>query len=164
MKQIAIVRHAKAVPYGYDDDFNRDLRDRGVNDAGLVSRECKHRGIVPDIMISSPARRAIRTARIFAENLDYPKDRIIQKQSIYEGLTTGEFIELIRQLPEEAETVFFFGHNPGFLYYISNLLGHSNFDLPTSTATGIGFPAGKWSEVEARSGQLSFRITPAMLK
>jgi phosphohistidine phosphatase len=164
MKQVVIVRHAKSVPYGYDDDFNRDLRDRGVNDAALVSRECKNRGIVPDVMISSPALRAIRTARIFAEHLDYPADRIIEKEDIYDGMTTGEFIEMIRQLPENAETAFFFGHNPGFLHYISNLLGHSNYNLPTSTATGILFPAGEWTGVEARSGKLSFRITPGMLK
>jgi phosphohistidine phosphatase len=43
MKRVIIVRHAKAVPYGYDDDFTRDLTGRGVNDAGRIGNELKKR-------------------------------------------------------------------------------------------------------------------------
>lgn len=64
MKQIVIVRHAKAVPYGYEDDFNRDLTERGINDATKISSELKQRGINADIMVSSPAKRALKTAHI----------------------------------------------------------------------------------------------------
>ena len=164
MKKVVIVRHAKAVPYGYEDDFNRDLRDRGINDAALVSQECKNRGIMPDMMIASPALRAIKTARIFAESLCYPADQIRQEEAIYDGLSTNQFIDLIRKLPENAGTAFFFGHNPGFHYYVSNLLNHYDQDMPTCAAVGIGFRVAKWNEVEARSGEMNFRITPKMLK
>ena len=51
MKQIVIVRHAKAVPYGYEDDFNRDLTERGVNDATKISAELKQRGIKTDVFL-----------------------------------------------------------------------------------------------------------------
>jgi phosphohistidine phosphatase len=122
MKRVVIVRHGKSVPYGYDDDFNRDLRDRGKNDAKLVSTELKKKNIFPDLMISSPAKRAIKTARIFAENLNYERNKIQKVEDIYGGLTTSEFIGLLKDLPEEADTVFFFGHNPGFYYFVSNLL------------------------------------------
>jgi len=76
MKRVVIVRHAKSVPYGYDDDFNRDLSNKGKNDATLVSNELKRKNIFPDAMISSPAKRAIKTARIFAENLGFDKNNI----------------------------------------------------------------------------------------
>ena len=78
MKRVVIVRHGKSVPYGYDDDFSRDLRERGKNDAKLVSQELNKKGIFPDEMISSPAKRAIKTARIFAENLNFKKRNIIE--------------------------------------------------------------------------------------
>jgi phosphohistidine phosphatase len=107
MKRVVIVRHAKAVPYGYDDDFTRDLADRGVNDAGLVGNELKSRGIKPDVMISSPANRAIQTARIFAEIIGFEKNNIVELDDIYDGVTTSRFVDMIRELPEKAETVSF---------------------------------------------------------
>jgi phosphohistidine phosphatase len=164
MKQIVIVRHGKAVPYGYEDDFNRDLRERGKNDAKLVSKELKRRGITPDEMISSPAKRALKTARIFAENLDFEKTRIIELEDIYDGLTTDEFVEIIRELSNDAKTVFFFGHNPGFYYFAANLLKEFRSDMPTTSTVGIDFNVTSWKDVETRSGDLAFHLMPRMFK
>lgn len=164
MKQVIIVRHGKAVPYGYDDDFTRDLRERGKSDAKLVSQELNKKGITPDQMISSPAKRAIKTARIFAENLSFNKKDIVEIEDIYGGLTTSEFIELIKKLPEEKETVFFFGHNPGFYYFVSNLLENFYGDMPTTSTVGINFNIDSWNKVEARTGKIAFQLTPKMFK
>ena len=164
MKRVVIVRHAKSVPYGYDDDFNRDLSSRGKNDAKLVSSELEKRGILPDIMISSPAKRAIKTARIFAENLSFNKTDVLEVEDIYDGQTTSEFLEMICKLPEEAETVFIFGHNPGFHYFASNLLEHFGGDMPTCSSVGIDFKIDSWKNVEARTGQKAFHLTPRMFK
>jgi len=164
MKRVVIVRHGKSVPYGYDDDFNRDLRERGKNDAKLVSRELKIKGIFPDEMISSPAKRAIKTARIFAENLDFEKKRIVEIEDIYDGLTTNEFLGVIQELPVDAETVFFFGHNPGFYYFVTNLLKEFYGDMPTTSTVGIDFNVNTWQEVEPRSGELAFHLVPRMFK
>lgn len=164
MKRVVIVRHGKAVPYGYENDFTRDLRDRGKNDAKLISQELKTKGIVVDGIISSPAIRAIKTARIFAKNLDFNKGAIIEIEDIYEGYTTGDFLELIQQLPAEQNTVFFFGHNPGFYYYVCNLLQEFYGDMPTSSTVGIDFDVNSWQEVETRSGKLAFHLVPRMFK
>jgi len=164
MKRVVIVRHAKAVPYGYEDDFNRDLTDRGKNDAALVSSELKNKGIEPGLFVSSPAKRAIKTARIFAGNLEYARNRIIENEKIYDGLTTSEFVELIHSLPDDAQTVFFFGHNPGFHFFVNNLLKKMVSELPTCATIGIDFDTASWKKVEARTGDLAFRITPKMLK
>jgi phosphohistidine phosphatase len=164
MKRVVIVRHGKAVPYGYEDDFTRDLRDRGKDDAKLVSQELKKRGIYPDKMISSPAKRAIKTARIFAENLDYEKGNIIELEEIYEGMSTDEFLGMIQQLAVDDHTVFFFGHNPGFYYFVSNLLTEFYSDMPTTSTVGIDFEVNTWHEVETRSGKLAFHLVPKMFK
>ena len=164
MKQIVIVRHGKSVPYGYEDDFNRDLRDRGKNDAEKISSEMQQIGIKPDTMISSPAKRAIKTARIFAENLDFNKKDILQIENIYDGLTTSEFLELIHDLPEESETAFFFGHNPGFYYFVNNLLNRFDGDMPTCSTVAIDFEFDSWGEIEARTGNLAFQLVPRMFK
>ena len=163
MKQIVIVRHAKAVPYGYENDFERELTDRGEKDAGNIGLELKRNGISPDIMISSPAKRALKTARIFAENIGFEKNRIQEMQDIYDGLTTAEFLQLIYQLPESAETAFFFGHNPGFHYFVSNLLKNFTGDMPTCSTVVIRFEVDSWQKVEARAGNLVFQLVPRML-
>ncbi|MCA1758440.1 MAG: histidine phosphatase family protein [Bacteroidales bacterium] len=164
MKRVVIVRHAKSVPYGYEDDFNRDLTDRGKNDANLVSSELLQKRINPDILISSPAKRALKTARIFADNLEFERSQIKEIKEIYNGLTTSEFLKLIQTLPDEAGTVFFFGHNPGFHFFVNNLLKISVNEMPTCATVGIDFSVNVWNKVEARTGDLAFRITPKMLK
>lgn len=164
MKRVVIVRHGKSVPYGYEDDFNRDLRERGKNDGKLVSQELLKNGVLPDEMISSPAKRAIKTARIFAENLDFDKSKIMEIEDIYDGLTTSEFLTLIQNLHEDSKTAFFFGHNPGFYYFVSNLLESFYGDMPTTSTVGIDFPVESWTEVEARTGKMAFHLTPKMFK
>ena len=164
MKRVIIVRHAKAVPYGYDDDFTRDLTDRGVNDAQHIGKELKKIGITPDTMISSPANRAIQTAHNFAENMDFDKKMIIEIEDIYHGLTTSEFLRLIQQLPEDAETAFFFGHNPAFHYFVNNLLEHFRDDMPTCSTVAIDFNVETWKKVEARTGKKAYQLIPAMFK
>jgi phosphohistidine phosphatase len=164
MKRVVIVRHAKAVPYGYEDDFNRDLRDRGKNDAKMVSKELYTLEITPDAMISSPAKRALRTARIFAEHLEFDAKKIREIPEIYDGLTTSEFVELIQSLDDNLQTVFFFGHNPDFHMFTRNLLKSYHDDMPTCATVGIDFQVESWKQVEARTGENAFRITPKMFK
>ncbi len=164
MKRIVIVRHAKAVPYGYDMDFDRELTGRGENDAGNIGRELKRKGIVPDLMIASPAARALKTAQIFAENLGYGPSHIQEKMDIYNGLTTAGFLSIVHQLPENVQTVFFFGHNPGFHYLVSNLLDNFWGEMPTCSTVGIDFQVENWPLVQARSGKLAFQLVPAQFK
>jgi phosphohistidine phosphatase len=164
MKRIVIVRHAKAVPYGYDDDFTRDLTDRGMSDAQRIGKELKKNGITPDVIIASPANRALQTALIFAENLDFNKKKVVEIEDIYHGLTTSEFLGLIQKLPEEAKTAFFFGHNPGFHYFVNNLLERFYDDMPTCSTVAIDFNVDSWKKVQARSGTKAFQLIPAMFK
>jgi len=164
MKRVIIVRHAKAVPYGYDHDFTRDLTDRGMNDAQRIGKELKKMGITPDKMISSPANRAIQTAKIFAENLDFNETQIVEIENLYEGMTTSGFIGLINNLTEEHQTVFFFGHNPSFQYFVNNLLERFYDDMPTCSTVAIDFNVDTWKKVEARSGKKAFQLIPAMFK
>ncbi len=164
MKRVVIVRHAKSVSYGYDDDFNRDLSNRGKEDAKLVSSELREREIFPDIIISSPAKRAIKTARIFSENLDFERKDIIQNQEIYNGQTTSDFLEMIQNFPDKANTAFIFGHNPGFHYFTDNLLEYFEGDMPTCSTVGIDFNVHSWKKVEARTGKKAFHLVPRMFK
>jgi phosphohistidine phosphatase len=164
MKRIVIVRHAKAVPYGYHDDFHRDLQERGKKDAKIVGSELHKQGIKADAMISSPAKRAMKTARIFAKKMNFNKNHIRQMNEIYEGLSTYEFLDIINKLPDQWNTVFFFGHNPGFHLFAKYLLSRFDEDMPTCATIGIDFDGNNWKEVKAHSGSQRFRIIPKMYR
>jgi phosphohistidine phosphatase len=160
MKRIVLVRHAKAVPYGYEDDFNRDLTDRGERDAGKVSEHLEVLGIRPDLMVASPASRAWQTAVIFAGKLGYPVNEIVKVEPLYMEFTTGEFIDYVRGLPDEALTVFVFGHNPGISYFAERLARNFFGDMPTCSTVGIDFGVDSWKEVDGRSGTVAFHFIP----
>ncbi len=164
MKRIVLVRHAKAVPYGYENDFSRDLEERGRGDALLVSRAIERHGIHPDAIITSPASRALATAMIFAETFGFDISGINREQRIYDGLTTNEFLEIIQSTSETDNTLFFFGHNPDIHYFVHNLLISFDLDMPTCAAVAIEFRVNRWQEVQARTGKMVLRIIPKMVK
>jgi phosphohistidine phosphatase len=160
MKRVIIVRHAKSVPYGYDNDFYRDLTDRGESDADLISKKLKGLGVNAELVIASPATRTMHTATIFCQNLGYDQTKIRQEEVLYEGLTTQSFIDMLQALPETVQTVFVFGHNPTVYYLAYNLVKYFNSDMPTCSTVAIDFQVEKWTEVSARVGQLAFQLTP----
>ncbi|MFZ5429243.1 MAG: SixA phosphatase family protein [Bacteroidota bacterium] len=164
MKRIVIVRHAKAVPYGYDDDFNRDLTDRGVKDAGRISLQLVEQAIIPDMMISSPATRALHTAIIFAGSLGFAEESVQRVRELYMEYTTAEFLEFIQGLPEEASTVFIFGHNPGVSYYADRLSRNFRGDMPTCSTVVIDFDVQAWTDVESRLGRVAYHFYPKMFR
>jgi len=160
MKRVIIVRHAKSVPYGYDDDFRRDLTERGISDAEKISSRLKEMKITADLVIASPAKRTMHTASIFCHNLGYDIESIRKETDFYGEASTKDYIEVIQQLPEEVQTVFIFGHNPAVYYLAYNLVKYFNTDMPTCSTVALDFPIDKWKEVEARGGKVAFQFVP----
>lgn len=160
MKRVIIVRHAKSEPFGYEDDFNRDLIHRGTADAEKLSLKLRKLGVFPDLVIASPAKRAMHTAAIYCENLGYEPDAIQQEQELYDGMTTHGFIELLHTLDDKVETVFVFGHNPTVHTLAYNLVHEFYSDMPTCATVALDFQVEKWKFVAARGGEVSFLFIP----
>ena len=160
MKRVIIVRHAKSVPYGYDDDFHRDLTERGIEDANKISIRLNELGIVPDLVMASPAVRTMHTAGIFCKNLSYDLKSVQEASSFYGGVTTQRFVELLQQLTEDVQTVFIFGHNPTVYYLVYNLLKLFTADMPTCSTVALDFEVQRWKDVSARGGKLAFQFVP----
>ncbi|MBN1821324.1 MAG: histidine phosphatase family protein [Prolixibacteraceae bacterium] len=165
MKRVVIVRHAKSVPYGYDDDFHRDLKEpRGYNDAKKVSEELRNYDVLPDLIISSPAKRALKTARIFAETFEFPEKKIQLLEDLYDGISTHELVELLNGLENNLNSVFIFGHNPTIYYLIKGLAPRFNEDIPTSSSVSIEFKCDNWKELTSGSGTVAFQLMPRTFK
>ena len=153
-KTLYIIRHAKS---SWDNqslsDSQRTLNARGLKDAPLMAKLLKGKKIVPDLIISSPAVRALSTAEIFADEFKYKRDKIISDEKIYEA-TMRELITTIREIKDEYNTVMLFGHNPG-LSNIVNLIGNKFLPaLPTCAVVGIELKVNSWSDVERDCGKI----------
>jgi phosphohistidine phosphatase len=113
MKRLILVRHAKTEPLTEaDSDFDRQLKKRGHKDSRLISDHLIGKSMVPQVIVSSPAVRAMQTARIMAGAFSIPESEIVQVPGIYDGLTHEELISHVYQNAPDSQSVMVVGHNP----------------------------------------------------
>lgn len=162
MKRLIIVRHAKTESGGYDRDFERVLTTRGITDATQIAEILAERQMIPQYIISSPARRAISTARIFADQFGYAFERIQQEKGLYFDYTTTDFLELVHQIDDSHDVAMVCGHNP-FIYFVAeSLCANFRGDMPTCSTVVVDFDVDHWSQIEARMGKLVQQFVPSM--
>lgn len=164
MKRLAIIRHAKTEPQGYDRDFSRVLLPRGVEDANQIASDLENRKVIPDKIISSPAERAISTAKILAEVLGYPAIKIEELKQLYFDYTTQDFVDLVKKTSDSVNTLFIVGHNPFMHYVAMNLSTNYDGHMPTCSTVVLDFDVESWRDVEPRQGMLFLHLYPKLYK
>lgn len=165
MKRLILVRHAKTEAIRYDiSDYQRSLVERGINDSNLIANKLFLKDIIPDLIISSPANRAIETTLKFANALQYPIDMIEQIDDLYDGFTTQVFLTLLEQFGKDKETIMVVGHNPSIEYLAFNLTDEFYHNVPTCAVIGIDFQIDKWADIEVRTGKIAFYEYPKKYK
>ncbi|MBK8620393.1 MAG: histidine phosphatase family protein [Saprospiraceae bacterium] len=157
MKTILISRHAKSA---WDNpglkDFDRPLNTRGHHDAPEMAEKIKQLGIIPDVLISSPANRALTTARYYASLFDMP---ITEIPNLYHGMPE-HYLDSVHELAEDVQTVVLFGHNPG-ITYIANMIKPGITDnIPTAGVIVAKSRADLWSDVDWELCSLERILTP----
>jgi len=136
-------------------DFERPLNKRGKRDAPLMGKLLAERGISPEIIISSPAKRALKSAKIIAEEIEYPQEDIITQAALY-GASVAELLEIVGDIDERYHEVMLFGHNPGMTDFVNYLSDFDLDNLPTSGIVGIDFDEQAWHTISRHSGELVF--------
>ena len=120
-KTLVFIRHGKSSWKYSVDDLVRPLKKRGISDIGLIANEFSKLKIKSDLVVSSPAKRALDTCNTLMKILDI-SDNFYQ-------------------------VVFLFGHNNAFTNLI-NHLGNLRIDnLPTSGLVVIRFDVSDWSDI-----------------
>ncbi len=160
MRYLFLIRHAKSswnVP-GLR-DFDRPLNDRGLHDAPLMAGILKAQNIRPNLIISSPAKRAITTARFFAEGLGIPPEEIVEKADIYDAYAT-DILQIIRELPDAAQTVFLFGHNPTFTDVANRFTDQYIANIPTCGVVCIESAATNWADFNPNNARVIAQLFP----
>lgn len=161
MKILTLIRHAKST-WEYPDlsDFERPLNNRGRRDAPRMAARAFDTLGLPDRWVSSPASRAITTARLFAGALRLVDPPIDILPDLYEA-DTARLLERIGSFDDTLNHVWIFGHNPG-LSELAHWLcpGEAPDHLPTCAVVSLHLSPAHWSGVTGGCGQLGAYLYP----
>jgi phosphohistidine phosphatase len=150
MKQITIVRHAHAERHHADgEDFERGLDKRGRREAEQMAELSHALGVRPDHIVSSPAVRAISTAKEFARSLGFPLQKIRHDDRIYLA-DRPTLVTVLQSTPAACRHVLLVGHNPGVSRLAAWLTGDDAIgDLPTAAVCTLKGAIDGWSALGA---------------
>jgi len=166
MKELVLVRHAKSDWVNENTkDIDRPLSQRGYDDAYFLSKWYNEEMALPDLIVSSPATRALNTAFIFARTFNIKEKEILIEESLYES-DLKSYLKVISQTDNKVNRLMVFGHNP----IMTNLTNELNKDLqfeniPTCGIIKIGFEFNDWKEILSKAeGKLLLNKFPKSFK
>jgi len=165
MKTLILVRHAKS-DWGNPglDDFDRPLNERGKKDAPMMAQRMVDKKIKPDAFIASPAKRAAKTAKAFAEAVGRKKDAIIFKEKLYLA-ESAVFFSVIENADDNFKTIAVFSHNYGITDFANQLTDTRIDNIPTCGVFAVKIHTDKWSNFkEAKKEFLFFDYPKADLR
>lgn len=159
-KQLLIFRHAKSDWANADiSDFNRPLNNRGLVDAPAMGKRLKQLKIKPEMVITSPALRALSTAKLVCQEINFPIEAIQTNISIYDA-TCGQLLKLITHFDNGSDVIALFGHNNGITDLAVYLTDEDIFNIPTCGMMLISFPFDDWGMVSKANGEMVFYDFP----
>lgn len=145
MKTLLILRHAKsswkddALP-----DHDRPLNKRGKADAPRMGRLLRDQDLVPDLILSSDARRARATAQLVAKESHY-EGEITFLRELY-AAEPEAYLDALAKMGGDAACVMVVGHNPGLEELLQELTGEYQ-PLPTAALAQVSLPLRRWSDI-----------------
>lgn len=144
MKTLLLMRHGKSSWKDSSmEDHDRPLSKRGLKDAPQMAQLIVDKELIPQKVLSSTARRAHHTAEILAE-ITHTSD-IIYLNSFYLA-EPAEYLQVLKDLPDDLERVMVIGHNPGLEGLLQILSGEVE-SLPTSAIAHLVLPIRHWTEI-----------------
>ncbi len=161
MSELLVMRHAKSdwdAPHS--SDHERPLANRGVRSARIVGRFLGAGDRAPDLVISSTATRAIRTAMLAAEVGNWGSD-IVQDGRLYGG-GHGDVLQAVRDHGGDVDRVMVVGHQPTWSGLVALLTG-ARVEMKTASVAGIEFHNRSMSAIEPGKGVLQYLLQPRML-
>lgn len=171
MLTLSLLRHAKSswsnptLP-----DRERPLATRGVTDAPLMGKAMAERGIDPELVLCSSARRTRDTLDLVLPELRV-EPKIVYVDALYHA-SPEEMLELLHGIQPGANRVMLVGHNPEIQAFALDLVGSGpkhfrdrlRTKYPTAGLAVINFVSGLWKSVSVNSGTLNLFISPRDLR
>ena len=147
MKTLILVRHAKS---SWDNvalaDFDRPLNDRGKNEAPKMAKRLIEKKVHIDAFLSSPAKRAKKTAELFMKEFDRKEKELILIPALYDA-SVETFYETIKAVDDSFKCIALFSHNPGITSFANGLIDNVEIDdMPTSSIFAVKINCRNWGD------------------
>jgi phosphohistidine phosphatase len=143
MKELIILRHAKSNSEYLVDDIDRPLSTSGIERIARISKKMHFIFKNADIIISSPANRALHTAQLMMRELDYNYDKLIVDRKLY-TFYVNDLIDYVLRLDNQWNKVIFVGHNPAFTELVNHFSQEKIIHLRTAGLAKITFESDDW--------------------
>ena len=147
LRTLVIIRHAKSDwSRAGQADFDRSLNERGLRDAPMMAERLKQRGILPDIMLASAAKRTMETARMMAEVFAAPE--VVQEEPRMYNAAAETLRDVLQNagIVPEITTVFLIAHNPGITYLAHELAPELQIaNMPTCGMLAVQADTEDWN-------------------
>ena len=160
MKTLYLIRHAKAckdIPNIAD--IGRPLAKDGEEQTSVIGKRLKKLKILPDVIYSSPAKRALDTAKLIAKEIGFPIKNIAVIASIYES-SISRLLKVIKETDDSMGSVMLFGHNPDFFALADHLAPGSIEGFPTCGSLALQFNIDSWKKISSSQGKIVFFECP----
>lgn len=160
MKQITFIRHAKSNHVMGLRDHDRPLNERGLMDAPLMASTLNADHFAPDIIYSSTALRALKTAELIKDGIG-PNIPLIDDAILYHAFI-HDYTRFIHELKDEHTHVAIVGHNPTITMMV-NLLSKENVtdSMPTCCVVTITFAdSNSWQSISPHTGIVNRYLVP----
>jgi len=164
--ELLLLRHAKSDWAVDSDDFSRPLKKRGRRAAKQVGRWLREQHLIPDMILSSPATRALTTAQQVCRQLDIDESAIVCDSRIYEA--DAQTLLSVLKTNRHERRVLLVGHNPGLEDLLLKLVPHSvplsanGKCLPTAALAQLSFE-GDWPGLAEGAAKLVTLVRPDSL-
>lgn len=152
MKTLLLMRHAKS-SWEHEDlpDDQRPLNNRGERDIPKMGERLIERKLIPDMIISSPAERAMQTAKLIAPYLRLPSSRVVIADELYLA-DPDIFLSLVQLCDDNVDCLMLVGHNPGITQFANELTDTPIEHMPTAAVFASKFNIKHWHEISMGAG------------
>jgi len=155
MKYVTLIRHAKSSWKDFSlPDNARPLNKRGKKDAPRMGKRLKHAKTTFDRIYASPAKRAYKTAKLIAREIDYPESDITLDISLY-GSSEDFLISYLRKMDASLNHVAIVAHNPGLTDLVNALSGENIYNVPTCGIVTLKLKVDHWQELGRNYGNIT---------
>lgn len=165
-RQLLLLRHAKAVIGEAMEDFDRPLAVRGEKASETMGRYMAENGLVPDLVLCSPARRTSQTWEIASAQLAPTAFHLVE--DLYDFGSGEALLEVIRARGGTARRLLLVAHNPAIQNLALTLAGTGDKALrremmekyPTAGLAILGFGGSSWADTADGQGRLDGFVVP----
>ena len=146
-RRLFIIRHGKS-SWDFDGlaDVDRPLAKRGLRNAEEMAKRLMDKNLVPQLLLTSPASRALYTALIMSRTWDLGPEQLQIRETLYTS-SMKDIVKVVASVSAEQTSLAIYGHNPGFTAYGNTFLKFPLDNLPTAGVVVVTLDSKSWSGI-----------------